>query len=303
LIRVFGSEADVSQLVVTATDNRELRTHRRLNPTLARYLSAFRTPRGVIGLTILGVLVVAALLAPLIFPGGYDQQGRTSLTGVSLHHPLGVDEVGRDIFVRCIYGLRIDLSLIFAAVPVGLVIGTLLGLSGVISERLGAGIQRLLDVIIGFPGLVLGLCLVTIMGPGWLPLFLTIMIAGLPPTGRIARGAWLAQQSREYVLAARVLGVSKRKLLIRHVLPNALDPIIVNGAVWMVVGVYIEAGLSIVGLGVQPPTPSLGVLLNNGLRFLNVAPTYVIGPASILLLLAVAFSLISDALNEAVNRR
>ncbi|MBB5782911.1 ABC transporter permease [Nonomuraea jabiensis] len=276
---------------------------RRLNPTLARYLSAFRTPKGVIGLSILAVMSLAALLAPVLFPGGYDEQGREALTGISAGHIFGVDEFGRDIFVRSVYGLRIDLSLIFTAVPLSMAIGVLLGLSGALSEHLGSAVQRLLDVIIGFPGLILGICLVAILGPGWPALFLTILISGLPTAGRLARGAWLAQQSREYVLAARVLGVSRPQLLVRHVLPNAMDSAVVNAAVWMVVGVYIEAGLSIVGLGVQPPTPSLGVLLNNGLRFVTQSPTYIVGPALLLLLVAVAFSLVSDALNEAVNRR
>ncbi|MEV6034048.1 ABC transporter permease [Nonomuraea sp. NPDC051941] len=276
---------------------------RRLNPTLARYLSAFRTPKGVIGLSILAVMSLAALLAPVLFPGGYDEQGREALTGISAGHIFGVDEFGRDIFVRSVYGLRIDLSLIFTAVPLSMAIGVLLGLSGALSEHLGSAVQRLLDVIIGFPGLILGICLVAILGPGWPALFLTILISGLPTAGRLARGAWLAQQSREYVLAARVLGVSRPQLLVRHVLPNAMDSAVVNAAVWMVVGVYIEAGLSIVGLGVQPPTPSLGVLLNNGLRFVTQSPTYIVGPALLLLLVAVGFSLVSDALNEAVNRR
>ncbi|MGW0200919.1 ABC transporter permease [Nonomuraea sp. NPDC003201] len=276
---------------------------RRLNPTLARYLSAFRTPKGVIGLSILAVMSLAALLAPVLFPGGYDEQGREALTGISAGHIFGVDEFGRDIFVRSVYGLRIDLSLIFTAVPLSMAIGVLLGLSGALSEHLGSAVQRLLDVIIGFPGLILGICLVAILGPGWPALFLTILISGLPTAGRLARGAWLAQQSREYVLAARVLGVSRPQVLVRHVLPNAMDSAVVNAAVWMVVGVYIEAGLSIVGLGVQPPTPSLGVLLNNGLRFVTQSPTYIVGPALLLLLVAVGFSLVSDALNEAVNRR
>ncbi|WP_433172575.1 ABC transporter permease [Actinoallomurus sp. CA-150999] len=276
---------------------------RRLNPTLARYLSAFRTPKGVTGLAILLVLGLAALFAPVLFPGGYDRQGPNALTGISAEHIFGVDEFGRDIFVRSVYGLRIDLSLILTAVPLCMVIGTLLGLSGAISERLGAAVQRLLDVILGFPGLILGICLVAVLRPGWMALFLTILITGLPSTGRLARGAWLSQQNREYVLAARVLGVSRRQLLVRHVLPNAMDAIVVNGTVWMVVGVYIEAGLSIVGLGVQPPTPSLGVLLNNGLRFITQSSTYIVGPALLILLLAVGFGLVSDALNEAVNRR
>lgn len=275
---------------------------RRLNPTVARYLSALRTPRGIIGLTVLGLLVLAALLAPVLFPGGYDEQGSESLTGASAAHPFGLDEFGRDIFTRSIYGLRIDLSLIFAAVPLSMALGMLLGLAGVISERLGAAIQRLFDVVIGFPGLLLGICLVAVIGPGWLALFLTILISAMPTAGRLARAAWLSQQSREYVLAARVLGVPKRQVLTRHIVPNAMDLAVVNGAIWMVIGVYIEAGLSIVGLGVQPPTPSLGVLLNNGLRFVTEAPMYLIGPGLILLLLAVAFSLIADALNEAVNR-
>ncbi|MET7330911.1 ABC transporter permease [Nonomuraea sp. NPDC005650] len=278
------------------------RAHR-LNPTLARYLSALRTPKGLIGLSILAVMSLAALLAPVIFPGGYDEQGRDALTGISAGHIFGVDEFGRDILVRSVYGLRVDLSLIFTAVPLSMAIGTLLGLAGALSEHVGSAVQRLLDVIIGFPGLILGICLVAILGPGWPALFLTILISGLPTAGRLARGAWLAQQGREYVLAARVLGVTRAQLLVRHVLPNAMDSAVVNAAVWMVVGVYIEAGLSIVGLGVQPPTPSLGVLLNNGLRFVTQSPTYIVGPALLLLLLAVGFSLVSDALNEAVNRR
>ena len=275
---------------------------RRLNPTVARYLSAFRTARGVIGLTLLSVLVLAAVFAPVLFPDGYDSQGRDALTGVSAAHPFGQDEFGRDILARSVYGLRMDLSLIFLAVPLSMGIGMLLGLVGAISERLGSAVQRLFDVIIGFPSLLLGICLVAVIGPGWLALFLTILVSGMPTAGRLARGAWLAQQSREYVLAARVLGVSRWQLLSRHIIPNAMDSIVVNGSIWMVAGVYIEAGLSIVGLGVQPPIPSLGVLLNNGLRFVTQAPTYVIGPALILVLLAMAFSLVADALNEAVNR-
>ncbi|MFB6671869.1 ABC transporter permease [Streptomyces sp. NPDC056390] len=276
---------------------------RRRNPTAARYLSALRRPKGLVGTSILLVLGLAALLAPLVFPGGYDQQGNTALVGPSTQHIFGLDEYGRDIFVRSVYGLRIDLGLILTAVPASALLGTLLGLTGALSERLGTAVQRMLDVIIGFPGLVLGVCMVAILGPGRLALFLTIFISGLPSAGRYARSAWLTQQGREYVLAAKVLGVSRWQLLARHILPNAMDAVIVNAAVWMVVGVYIEAGLSIVGLGIQPPTPSLGVLLNNGMRFMTQSPSYVIGPSVLLLLLAVGFSLLSDAFNEAVNRR
>jgi len=272
-------------------------------PGLARYARALRSARGLIGLVTLATLVGAAVAAPLIFPGGYDEQSRGSLASATTGHPFGTDELGRDILTRAIYGLRVDLSLLFTAVPLSMVIGTVLGLSGALSQRLGSGTQRLLDVIDGFPSLILGLCVVAIMGPGWLPLFITIAISGIPSIGRYARASWLAQQNREYVVAAQVLGVSRWRILIRHVLPNAMDGILVQGAVLMVVGVYIEAGLSIVGLGVVPPTPSLGVLLNSGLRFVTESPVYVVGPALILLLLTLAFSFVADALNDAVNER
>ncbi|WP_434740593.1 ABC transporter permease [Micromonospora sp. SH-82] len=288
---------------VPATPTTTARRHRGITvgPTTGRYLSAFKTPRGLIGLSLLGTLVLAALLAPVIFPGGYDDQGSDALTGPSAAHPFGRDEFGRDILVRSIYGLRINFSLIFLAVPLSMVLGLVLGLAAALSARLGAGVQRIFDIIIGFPGVLLGICLVTVFGPGRLALFLTILISGIPVAGRLARAAWLSQQNREYVLAARVLGISRWHILARHIVPNAMDAIVLNASIWMVTGVYIEAGMSIVGLGMQPPTPSLGVLLNNGLRFVDQSPTYVIGPALLLLLLTIAFSLIADALNRAVN--
>lgn len=129
---------------------------RRHSPTLARYLSAFRTTRGVVGLVLLGLLVVPALLAPVLFPGGYDEQGRSALKGVSGAHWFGLDEFGRDILARSVYGLRMDLSLIFLAVPASMIIGMLLGLSGAIHPWLGAAMQRLFDVVIGFPSVLLG---------------------------------------------------------------------------------------------------------------------------------------------------
>lgn len=276
---------------------------RRVSPTLSRYISAFRSPKGKVGGIGLAVLLLVSLATPLLFPEGYDHQTNNALQGPSALHWLGTDELGRDLFARSMYGLRTDLSLVFLAVPLSMIIGTFIGLSGAFSERFGVLMQRVLDIIIGFPSLILGICIVLIIGTGWLSLFLAITIAGLPSAGRLARGAWLEQQGREYVLAARTLGVSKGQLLVRHVLPNAIDPILVQGAVYMVQAVFIEAALSIVGLGIQPPSPSLGALLNTGIRYLQRTPTYVVGPMIIMILLALALSLVADALNQAVNKR
>ncbi|GAA3826841.1 MULTISPECIES: ABC transporter permease [Amycolatopsis] len=271
--------------------------------TFVRYAKAFRTPKGIAAAVLLALLVAVAVLAPVLAPGGYDQQARDALTGPSAAHLLGTDEFGRDILVRTIYGLRTDLSLILTAVPVSMVLGTLLGLSGYLSKLLGSATQRLLDIILGFPGLILGIMIVLMIGAGWTSLFVAIVIAGLPGFGRLARAGLLAQQQREYVLAARVLGVSRPKVLVRHILPNVTDPILVQATVFMVVAIFIEAGLSIVGLGINPPNPSLGAMLNVGARYVSTLPTYVLGPGLVLLLLALAFTLLSDALNEAATRR
>lgn len=269
----------------------------RLGAGLGRYLQALTAPKGLFGAGLLLLLVAAAIFAPVIFPGGIDQQSRDSFLPPSWGHPFGTDELGRDIFVRCIFALQVSVSLVVVSVPVAGVLGTLMGLSGAISQWLGEGFQRLFDIILGFPSLVLGICIVILIGPGWLALATTIVIFSLPQFGRLARGALLSEQGREYVLAARVLGVTKRTIMLRHILPNALDPIFVQVALSMIAGIFIEAALSIVGLGIQPPTPSLGTLLNVGIRYVYVQPMYSAGPIVLLLLLALAFNLMADALN------
>lgn len=279
------------------------RSRRRLSPILGRYLQAFTTPKGQIGLALVVILAALAILAPVIYPAGYDAQTRDSLLPMSWTHPFGTDELGRDIFVRSIYGLRTDLALAAVAVPISMVLGTFLGLSGALSPRLGVLVQRALDIIVGFPGLVLAICVVLVIGTGWMALLIAIVIGGLPGFGRLARATFLSQQHQEYVVAARTLGVSKWRIMIRHILPNAVDPIIVQGAVFVVAAVFTEAALSIVGLGLQPPEPSLGILLNIGMRYITLTPFYILGPTIILLLLALAFSLLADALNSTVNRK
>jgi peptide/nickel transport system permease protein len=273
-----------------------------MNPALRRYLQAFKSPKGAIGAGLLLILVAAALLAPVLFPGGYDQQSGNSLQPPSWANPFGTDELGRDLFTRTVFGLRIDLSIVAVAVPLGLVIGTTLGMLGAISRSAGTLVQRFLDVVVGFPGIVLGVSIVLVIGPGWTSLVLAIAISSLPTFGRLSRATMLSQSQREYVTAARTLGVSRIRVVLRHILPNAIDPILVAGSVYVVYAIFIEAGLSIIGLGIQPPEPSLGSLLNNATRFINQAPTYIIGPTVVLFLLALSFSLISDSLNRTVNR-
>lgn len=269
----------------------------------ARYLEAFRSPKGLVSLALITVLFVLAFLAPVIFREGYDAQSGDSLLPPSLMHPFGTDELGRNIFARTFFGLRTDLTLVLVAVPVSMVLGSLLGLLGYVSERLGNAAQRSLDVIVGFPSLILGISLVLVLGTGWWAIFATIVLVGLPTFGRLARSSLLSQQNREYVLAARTLGIGKWTVMVRHIAPNAVDVIIVQAAVFAVHSVFLEAGLSIVGLGIQPPEPSLGTLLNTGIRFIAQSPTYILGPTVVLIVFALSLSLLADSLNERLNLR
>jgi peptide/nickel transport system permease protein len=265
---------------------------------LDHYLRALRTPRGVAGSAILLILIFLALAAPLLFPGGYDEQSRDSLAGPSLLAPFGTDEVGRNVFVRAIYGTRTDLSLVALAVPIAAVVGTLLGLLGIINRTAGNLAQRLLDLIMGFPSLILGICVALVIGPGWLALVVAMTIYALPAFGRLSRATLLSQEHRDYVSAARMLGVSRSRIMARHILPHTLDTMIAQMVVAAVASIFLESSLSIVGLGVQPPEPSLGVLLNNGARYMEDQPFYVLGPALILFLLVLGFSLVADAVTS-----
>jgi peptide/nickel transport system permease protein len=263
-----------------------------------RYGAALRSPRGRIGLGLVVAMAALAVAAPLLFPQGYDEQTRDALAGASLGRPFGTDELGRDIFVRSIYGLRTDLSLIVVAVPLAAIVGTLLGLAGAVSPMAGNFFQRVFDLIMGFPSLILGIAVAIVLRPGWAALVIALGIYAMPAFGRLARATLVAQQHRDYVQAARMLGVNSRQIMVRHILPHCIDTMITQMVVAVVASIFLEASLSIVGLGIQPPAPSLGSLLNVGSRFAEQQQSYVVGPALLLFLLVLGFSLLADSLTS-----
>lgn len=268
---------------------------------MPRYLGVLGRPRGLIGAILLVILVAAALVAPIVFPGGFDVQSRDSLRLADIQFPFGTDELGRDIFVRSLYGLRTDLTIVLVAVPLSMLIGTSLGLLGALWRPSGPIVQRILDIILGFPGIVLGVCIALIIGAGWWSLVIALTVSGIPFFGRQARSAVLDTQSREFVSAAHALGAKRGEVVWRHILPNSVDPIIAGGAVYVPIAVFEESGLSIIGLGIQPPEPSLGSLINTGMRFVQHEPMQVLGPTILIVILSLSFSLIADALNETAN--
>jgi len=247
-------------------------------------------------------MFIASFTVPLITGAGVNDQAHEALLSPSLQHPFGTDEVGRDIFTRTFYGLQLDFALIFLAVPLSLIIGCTLGMLRVLNRGLGELGQRIIDIILGFPSIILGLSVVAITGPGFTALFIAIVIAGVPAFGRLTRSSLLTLEHRDYIQAAKGFGVSRLRLITRHYLPNSSGPLLAQLTISLISAVILEASLSVVGLGIQPPTPSLGGLISTGLRYVYAQLGYVIGPALVFVVLAIALNLIADGLSERNSR-
>lgn len=264
-------------------------------------LSGLRTPRGLAGLTITAVIVLGGLLAPLFLRWGpLQQSGDTLGTAFAGGHLFGTDEVGRDIFARVLAGIRLDIVLAVVAIPVSAVVGTALGLVSAISPRAGNGAQWLFNLLLGFPGVVMGIAVSIAVAPGELSVLVAIALCTVPVFGRQARLTAAAQISRDYVSAAVVAGTSGRRIIVRHILPNVIDSVIVRIAPAVSQAIQLEGALSVVGLGIQPPRASLGQMIAAGSQYLSTNAMYSLAPLAVLFIAVCGLSLVGDALNEAL---
>ncbi|TXS44613.1 ABC transporter permease [Streptomyces sp. OR43] len=267
------------------------------------YRGALSTARARTGLVLVGAVVLAGLLAPLLAGHGPTDQSGQSLAALGTPgHPLGTDDLGRDLLSRVLYGIRADLGIIAIAVPLGAVLGCLFALLAAAHPVADTVVQRVFDLLLAFPGLILALAVTAILGPGRVPVVLVIALAEIPAFGRLLRGGILVQREREYVTAARVGGSSGRRVLVRHILPNAADPLIVQIAVSLTVAVFIEGAMSFLGVGVRPPEPTLGAVLSQSMPYLAQAPNFAAGPLITVTALVLGLSLIAEALNREIRR-
>jgi peptide/nickel transport system permease protein len=273
-------------------------------PERSRWGRALRYPETVAGLTIVTVLFAAGILAPWIAPYGVDAQSSDSFAGMSSAHLLGTDEFGRDVFSRVLFGIRQDVVVAGLAVPAGVLLGTALGLLCGLHRFLDSVIQRAFDVMLAFTALVMGVAVsATAIGPGLTAIVVTVVLVNVPLFGRLTRSAVRAQRSRDYVVAAEVIGARPGRVLLRHILPNALDALIVQAALSLSMAVFIEGAMSFVGIGIRPPSPSLGALLRSSTNFLSQNPWYALGPIVVVTALVLGFNLIADGLNRGLLRR
>jgi peptide/nickel transport system permease protein len=265
----------------------------------------WRNRLAVVGLVIVAGLLLAAILAPVLAPhdpGLQDLAAKRTAPGARFL--LGADEFGRDILSRILYGARISLSVGLISVAIGFAFGATSGLiSGYIGGRVDTLINRLWDCLLAFPVILLGIAVVLVTGPGAVNAAIAVGISNIPIFARLARACALTEKERDYTHAARALGGRQSRIVFRHLLPNALSPLLVQSAVAMAFAVLLEASLSFLGLGAQPPEPSWGSMLSYSRQFLRVAWWYGVFPGVALTSLLIGLNYFSDAVRDAFDPR
>lgn len=252
----------------------------------------------VAGLILIVVLLLAALFAPWLSKGSPEAMDFSAvLAGPSPAYPLGTDNFGRDVLTRVLFGLRVSMAAALGSVAVALLAGVPLGLlAGYCSGWVDAVIMRPADVILSFPAIVLVIALAGAFGQNLGLMIVTIGFVYTPIIVRIMRGATLELEGALFVEGARARGASHLRVMLRHVLPNAIGPVLVQASALMGVAILMEAALSFVGLGVQPPTPSLGLMLSDGRSYMGQAPWLVIAPGVGIMLAVLGFNLLGDGI-------
>lgn len=275
------------------------------SPAPARTRRRMPKPTLLIGLALLLVLLSAALFpAPLAPFSPTDFDYEAILQGPSARHPLGTDNFGRDVLSRVIYGTRIDLQIALFTTLFPFVFGTLLGaLTGYAGRWSDALVGRLADLVVVFPFLVLVIAIVAVLGPGLTNMYIAVSAVGWVSYWRLTRGEVMTQKKAEYAQAGRVLGYSPTRILLRHLLPNAVTPAVVYLMTDMSLGILLGASLGYLGLGAQPPTPEWGVMVADGKNFMATAWWISTFPGLALTLAGVTFSLIGDGLADALRPR
>jgi peptide/nickel transport system permease protein len=261
-----------------------------------------RKPLGIASAALIAVLVLTAIFADVLAP--YDPlatQPEIRLAAPSWAHPFGTDDIGRDVLSRIIYGARISLWVGLLAVGIGTVAGMIIGLvCGYCEGRTDLVLQRVMDAVQAIPGLILALAIVSILTPSTTNAMVAIAVVIIPGNSRIVRGAVLSAKQNRYVEAAQALGCRHLHIIAIHILPNVTAPILIIASIWLGNAILIEASLSFLGLGTQPPTPSWGLMLSStGRAFMEQAPWLAIFPGLAISLAVLGFNIFGDTLRDA----
>jgi peptide/nickel transport system permease protein len=277
---------------------------RRARPGTVRQIAANRS--AVAGLAIILVLCLVALLAPVIATHPYAQQDllRSLEPPLTPGHPLGTDNFGRDVYSRIAWGARVSLQVGLIVTSVSMVIGLVIGcVAGYYRGNVDLVLSNLVDLVWGFPLILVALLLVAVIGPGLNGAMIATGLVAWAGFARIVRGEVLVLRERAFVVAARALGAGDGRIILRHILPNITGPVLVMATFTMAAAVIIEASLSFLGLGAQPPTPSWGSMLNEGRAFVHRAYWLAVFPGLAIAVLVLGFNLLGDGLRDVFDPR
>jgi peptide/nickel transport system permease protein len=262
-----------------------------------------RNPTTLIGVVLCAIVVFAAIFAPQLAPfDPIDQNIIDRLHPPGEGYPLGTDIYGRDVLSRILFGARISLIVAVASIGSAMAIGGTIGMvSGYVGGRADLLIMQVMDVLLSFPSLILGLIVVALLGPELVNLIFAISLTAIPPFARIARAPVLSLKERAFIEAGRALGFSHVRVLFVHILPNILSEVLVMGSLWMATAVRTEASLSFIGLGVKPPTATWGGMMRDGFESILDAPWLSIFPGLAILILVLGLNMVGDGLRDATD--
>jgi len=259
----------------------------------------------MVGAVMVLVLFAVAALAPLLAPYQPDYIDRYHiLEPPSKVHPLGTDDLGRDVLSRMLYGARVSLAVGFVAVGIatviGIIIGALAGYYGGVVDRV---LMRFVDIMLSIPSFFLILAVIAFVGPGIMNIMIVIGLTSWMGVARLVRAEFLSLKNREFVLAARAIGASDLRIIFRHMLPNSMAPVIVNAVLMVASAVLVESSLSFLGLGVQPPQPSWGNILTSGKANIEIAWWLSVFPGLAILVTVLSYNLLGEGLRDALDPR
>jgi peptide/nickel transport system permease protein len=272
-------------------------------PWKEAWKSFYKNRLALAGLVIVVFFIILAIIAPLVAPYSYDGQALTErLQPPSSKHWFGTDDFGRDIFSRIVYGARISLWVGFFSVLGSVIAGTLFGiLAGYYGRWVDTIISRVFDVMLAFPSILLAIAVVAILGPSLQNALIAIAVINIPNFGRLIRSRVLSVKQEEYIMAARAIGMKDSRILLHHILPNSISPVIVQATLAIASAIIEAAALGFLGLGAQPPTPEWGKMLADSKQYLVQAPWTLFFPGIDIMLTVLGFNLMGDGLRDVLD--
>lgn len=285
----------------------EIKTKKRRSQTGEVWRRLKQNKMAMVGLVLLAILVLLALFANVI--ADYDdvaikQNTEIRREGPSADHWMGTDHLGRDIFARIIHGSRVSLMVGFVAVGLALIVGGILGaIAGFYGGRIDNTIMRIMDVFLAIPSILLAIAIVSALGGNLFNLMIAVGISSIPQYARIVRASVLTVKDEEFIEAARAIGASDSRIIRKHIIPNALAPVIVQGTLGVASAILSTSGLAFIGLGIPKPQPEWGAMLSDGREFLRHAPHITTFPGIAIMITILSLNLLGDGLRDALDPR